>query len=186
MQVELGEQGWGNPGRNLAVSGAPISIASKRFEKGLGTHAPAEIWLQTNGAKRFTAQVGLDDGANETGSIEFSIDGDGRNLWTSGIMKRGDVAKAIDLDLTGIKTLVLRVGDGDNGNSNDHADWAEARFEGGEPKVIVHTDPMKWLDTKGNLIQAHGGGILKRGDTYYWYGEDKSLGGNNKVGISGY
>ncbi|KAG6891103.1 hypothetical protein C0995_014193 [Termitomyces sp. Mi166 len=32
-----------------------------------------------------------------------------------------------------------------------------------------------WTDTAGNVIQAHGGGFLKVGSTYYWYGEDKSL-----------
>lgn len=32
-----------------------------------------------------------------------------------------------------------------------------------------------WLDTDGNPIQAHGGGILYDGrtETYYWYGENK-------------
>lgn len=32
-----------------------------------------------------------------------------------------------------------------------------------------------WLDTDGNPIQAHGGGILydKATETYYWYGENK-------------
>ena len=32
-----------------------------------------------------------------------------------------------------------------------------------------------WLDTDGNPIQAHGGGIIydKRSRTYYWYGEYK-------------
>ncbi|KAF9014777.1 galactan 1,3-beta-galactosidase [Hymenopellis radicata] len=31
-----------------------------------------------------------------------------------------------------------------------------------------------WTDTSGTVIQAHGGGFLKVGSTYYWYGEDKS------------
>ncbi len=30
-----------------------------------------------------------------------------------------------------------------------------------------------WPDDKGNHIQAHGGGIIKRGHTYYWFGEDR-------------
>ncbi|RDB28978.1 hypothetical protein Hypma_015121 [Hypsizygus marmoreus] len=30
-----------------------------------------------------------------------------------------------------------------------------------------------WTDTSGNVIQAHGGGFLKSGSTYYWHGEDK-------------
>ena len=31
-----------------------------------------------------------------------------------------------------------------------------------------------WPDDRGQHIQAHGGGILKFGDTYYWFGEDRS------------
>ena len=30
-----------------------------------------------------------------------------------------------------------------------------------------------WPDDHGHHIQAHGGGILKVGDTYYWFGEDR-------------
>lgn len=30
-----------------------------------------------------------------------------------------------------------------------------------------------WLDTAGNPIHCHGGHIVKFGDTYYWYGEDR-------------
>ena len=31
-----------------------------------------------------------------------------------------------------------------------------------------------WLDTEGQVIQAHGGCILQADGLYYWYGEDKS------------
>jgi len=31
-----------------------------------------------------------------------------------------------------------------------------------------------WPDDRGQHIQAHGGGIIKRGDTYFWFGEDRS------------
>jgi len=33
-----------------------------------------------------------------------------------------------------------------------------------------------WNDTQGNVIQAHGEGIIKVGSTYYWLGEDKTNG----------
>jgi hypothetical protein len=33
-----------------------------------------------------------------------------------------------------------------------------------------------WPDDRGRHIQAHGGGIIKLGDTYYWFGEDRSEG----------
>ena len=32
----------------------------------------------------------------------------------------------------------------------------------------------RWLDDRGVEIQAHGGGILHLGNTYYWFGEDRS------------
>lgn len=39
-----------------------------------------------------------------------------------------------------------------------------------------------WLDTAGHPIHAHGGHIVKFGDTYYWYGEDR----RDTVYVSGY
>ncbi|MBR2113330.1 MAG: glycosyl hydrolase family 43, partial [Prevotella sp.] len=30
-----------------------------------------------------------------------------------------------------------------------------------------------WLDDEHNVINAHGGGMLYHGSTYYWYGEYK-------------
>ncbi len=36
-----------------------------------------------------------------------------------------------------------------------------------------------WYDTDGNVIHAHGGWMLRVGDYYYWYGEDRT--GNSFV-----
>ena len=33
-----------------------------------------------------------------------------------------------------------------------------------------------WPDNRGHHIQAHGGGIVRVGKTYYWFGEDRSRG----------
>lgn len=46
----------------------------------------------------------------------------------------------------------------------------------GAPQTIKPTEI--WQDDRGQHIQAHGGGILKLGDTYYWFGEDRSQGLN--------
>jgi beta-xylosidase len=42
------------------------------------------------------------------------------------------------------------------------------------PQLIRPTEV--WKDNRGQHIQAHGGGILKVGDTWYWFGEDRSRG----------
>ena len=39
--------------------------------------------------------------------------------------------------------------------------------------AVTISNGTAWTDTTGGSIQAHGGGILKVGTTYYWYGEDK-------------
>ncbi|OCX52722.1 hypothetical protein BEL04_12285 [Mucilaginibacter sp. PPCGB 2223] len=42
----------------------------------------------------------------------------------------------------------------------------------------IKTDTIKpgelWPDDQGNHVQAHGGGIIKIKDTFYWYGEQRS------------
>lgn len=45
-----------------------------------------------------------------------------------------------------------------------------------------------WKDTEGNLIQAHGGGILydEQEEKYYWYGEDRSYGYSPTPGVRVY
>jgi hypothetical protein len=47
-------------------------------------------------------------------------------------------------------------------------------------KIVAAPQTIKpgelWPDDRGQHIQAHGGGIIKLGDTYYWFGEDRSQG----------
>lgn len=42
---------------------------------------------------------------------------------------------------------------------------------GSAPKMIASGET--WLDTDGNVINAHGGGVLYHDGVYYWYGEYK-------------
>jgi hypothetical protein len=42
------------------------------------------------------------------------------------------------------------------------------------PQTIKPGEP--WLDNRGLHIQAHGGGIIKLSNNYYWFGEDRSQG----------
>ena len=54
--------GWERPQARQAVGGNPLKIARKKFERGVGTHAPSWFAIDTGGeALRFEAQVGLDD-----------------------------------------------------------------------------------------------------------------------------
>jgi alpha-galactosidase len=133
-------QAWGSPYANKSVDNHTISIAGQKYEKGLGTHADSVLYLDlAGGAKRFSASVGADDEVSESkGSVVFKIYGDGKLLWTSQLKRTGQPAEKVDVDLTGVKTLVLLVEDGGDGISFDHADWADAKFEvtGAKPKAV--------------------------------------------------
>lgn len=58
--------------------------------------------------------------------------------------------------------------------------WAQSP---GQP----HVNGQLWLDAEGNHINAHGGNILRYGDTYYWYGENRPYRGfTTEAGVGVY
>ena len=104
-------EGWGKPQTDKSFGGKPLSVAGQKFEHGIGTRALSTLWLELDGrVEKFVASVGVDDGApNEAASVCFSIIGDGKKLWISGTMKRGEPAKRVDLNLKGVRSLLLKV-----------------------------------------------------------------------------
>ncbi len=44
----------------------------------------------------------------------------------------------------------------------------------------IHPEEI-WADQHGEHVQAHGGGIIKIADTYYWYGEQRRQGLDAKL-----
>lgn len=133
-------QGWGIPQTNRSIREQPLAIGGRKFERGVGTHAISTARIElAGGAERFLAFVGVDDHANGAATITFRIEADGRTLWRSGVMKPGDAAREAEVDLRGVKTLLLQVGDAGDGISFDHANWAEARFivSGAKPQIVA-------------------------------------------------
>ena len=140
-------QGWGEPHKNKSVEGHTLTIGGKEFARGFGTHAESTLRVNLDGgAQKFSARTGVDDEVNKNpaSSIEFIVRGDGKALWKSGVMKAGDAARDCDVNLDGVKSLVLEVTDADDGNSFDHADWADAKFEtiAGKPTAAAGEAPL--------------------------------------------
>ena len=122
--------GWSMAKANREIAAGPLSIHGEKFADGVGTHATSKFRVRLDGqAARFTAEVGVDDSAADQGSVEFVVVGDRKILWRSGVLKGGDPAKPLNVDLKGVKILTLRVTDGGDGESNDHADWADAKID---------------------------------------------------------
>ena len=122
--------GWSVPKADLGVAGNPISIGGKQFIRGVGTHAESKLRVDLDRkATRFFAQVGVDDSAGGQGSVNFMVIGDGKVLWRSGLLASGKAAMPVDVNVSGVRVLDLRVTDGGDGTGSDHADWAEAGIE---------------------------------------------------------
>jgi alpha-galactosidase len=140
-------QGWGTAQADKSVTGRPLSIAGRKFEHGVGTHANsvARLALHRN-ATRFSAWVGVDDDAGSPqASVSFRVIGDGKVLFRSKPMRPGEEAKKVDVDVAGVQTLLLQVRAARDDISFDHADWAEASvvYTGQRPEFVgqPHENP---------------------------------------------
>ncbi len=145
---------------NKGLNGGPLTIHDRKFEHGLGVHASSVIAVDLAAtASRFTAWVGVDDEpASKPGTVEFVVTGDGKALWRSGVMTKGQPATNISVDITGVHRLELRVTDGGDGSSGDHADWAEATIEyaGTAPRAVEPQDRHILTPTTGSTVRAPG------------------------------
>jgi alpha-galactosidase len=123
------DQGWGRPQRALSVDGNPLTIGGHVFAHGIGTHAAGEMAIKLGAAaKSFHAAVGVDSETGELGSVQFLVIGDGKELGRSPVLHGGDAPHVFDLDLTGVREVLLVVEDGGDDINYDHADWGGAHF----------------------------------------------------------
>ena len=125
-------QGWGQTGINSAAfegknKPQPLTIARKKYEKGLGLHANAEMLIYLGGRyERFEAQVGLQTG--QKGSVIFQVWVNDKQVYDSGLMRENDPAKSVSIDLKGANEMTLKVTDGGDGITCDAANWGDAKL----------------------------------------------------------
>lgn len=149
---------FGPPNRRRSFGESGLAVAGKRFERGLGTHAPSRLDVELPcGASRFEAVVGVDEEVQayanratrttssvfpsyvydsrstlhdfrSAGTVRFLVLADGREAFDSGPMDRTAQGRSVSVDLVGVRRLSLVVEDGGDGSFGDHADWAEARI----------------------------------------------------------
>src|SRR5205807_2281318 len=111
------------------VDGHPLRLAGQGYDRGLGTQSRTLLAYRLSaGDRRFQATVGLDESAGPLGSVVFRVLVDGKERLVTPPMSVRDTPKAIDVDLTGAKALILMTEFGERGEIRDFADWAEARI----------------------------------------------------------
>jgi len=79
------------------------------------------------------------------GSVVFGAWVDGRKVFESDVMKRGDAPRPVSIDLAGAKQLVLAVVDANDGTAGDNAEWAGAAIiaRPGQQAQIRIAPPVK-------------------------------------------
>lgn len=127
--------GWGSIKKDKSLDGKEIKLLTDAgvttYEKGLGVHAHSEVVydLTDKDYYYFTSDVGVDNtAANGNSSVKFQVYVDGVLAAETPVMRKDDAAQQFCVDISSAKQLKLVVTNGGNGNANDHADWADAKF----------------------------------------------------------
>jgi len=123
--------GYGSRQINMPANAAfgfdkwsPLSVQYAFYKTGIGTHAPArDVYDINRKFKTFSTDYGVDTNGGAQGSVIFEVYGDEKLLFRSELIKRFELPKHAEIDVTGVKILELVVTDGGNGNFDDHADW---------------------------------------------------------------
>ena len=142
---------WKAVANNSTVGNKPITLGGVAYTHGIGARTKYRLVIDCHGtAKRFTAIVGVNDaGSKQYDNVVFYVEGDGKLFFKSPVMKVGVTPAPIDVDLTGVKQMVLwlRNGDVPGMGGDGPGDWANAKFvyDGEAPVTVDGTIPRKIL-----------------------------------------
>lgn len=153
---------FARPALRRSTAGEPLRLAGQVHEDGVGTQLETTIFVAVNGASRFTALVGVDDASAGNAAAIFAVQADGRQVWRSAALHRGDAPVAVDVDLRGVKEIRLQTLEEGHALSQAQADWLDAKFvyEGTAPKstpfVPVAEAPYLLTPKPGPLPRLNG------------------------------
>lgn len=127
--------GSGSVRKDRAVSGNQIRLLNEdnsveTFAKGIGTHSYSEIVYNSEGYDIFDTWVGIDRHVadKKVSSVKFKVYVDGELKAETDVMRIDTPKKRLVVDVRNSKEIKLVVDVADNGNTWDHADWADAKF----------------------------------------------------------
>jgi alpha-galactosidase len=120
--------------------GRPLTIGKTEYPRGVFCHANSQVAVRLPApGKTFSAFVGVDSNAQThggRGSIVFAVTVAGKGAFHSSVMREGTPAQRVHLDLGGATEFLLEVGDAGDGIACDQADWAEARIELTDGRIL--------------------------------------------------
>ncbi|WP_030422822.1 MULTISPECIES: NPCBM/NEW2 domain-containing protein [unclassified Streptomyces] len=115
-------------GSSWAWQRTGLWIGGAQHAHGVTVHGRSSVTIDLNRAcSSYDALVGVDD-LTSLGKVRFSVHADGVRLWNSGMVKGGDRAIPVHVNLTGRETVRLVVEPHRPFDSVALADWAQSRF----------------------------------------------------------
>ncbi|MDR2344822.1 MAG: NPCBM/NEW2 domain-containing protein [Planctomycetaceae bacterium] len=153
--------GWDSTKAKKSVGNNPIKINGKIYDRGVGSHANGQIMISIPSLSGvFSAEVGIDDESDEhNAQMAFSVYGDNKLLWESGVLSTTDEPKKCEVKFDKIKKLTLVQSAGpDNNNGWDHGDWADAKitFDNADKNLIAAVQTFNLrnaiFDDNGEII----------------------------------
>jgi hypothetical protein len=98
------------PNRGRVPTAHSISIGERNYDGCIRMVPGMELEYDLKGLfNTLTAGVALDDSAGKERSVVFAVTGDGKELWSSGEVTTADGLKSINVDVSNVKHLVLKV-----------------------------------------------------------------------------
>lgn len=118
------KQNYKVPLMNKSVEGSALAVSGRRYNYGIGTHAPSTIDFDLpENADSLYISAGIDDEVFDNGDVVFRIYGDGKMLWRSSAVRgSAKVPASAAVSVSGVKRLRLET-DPNGLDSYDHADW---------------------------------------------------------------
>ena len=112
---------------NRNVRGGFLGLDDREYARGFGmTSGMSATFPLEPEDRQFRAIVGLDDAVGNEGSVVFTVDVDGRRVYTSPLVTGADPAIVVGpLEIAGGKQLTLSVEFAEYGNVQDVANWSD-------------------------------------------------------------
>lgn len=119
--------------RDKCVTGKPLTLGGRTFEKGIGLQSQAELTFDIPGEYDvLAATIGIDDDTGDKGDCIFEVVVDGQRLFSQRV--RGtDPPQDIQVPVARGKRVSLVVLPGEDLDLADHADWADVRLLKNKP-----------------------------------------------------
>lgn len=109
------------------VTGGPLGLGGRAYDRGIGLHSACRIaWKLDGQYERFRGLVGIDDSAGPLADADVRVFVDGRAAAGWEHIRHAAAPVEVDVSVTGAKELVIEVGFGAGGDTQDRVNLVNA------------------------------------------------------------